>query len=304
MNCIFCNKNTDDSMSVEHVIPESLGNVSLILEKGVVCDKCNNYFATKIEKELLSQPYFISTRHRNLIKSKKGHLIPDKILIPHKGIGWVDAWFDYGEDGSCIIIFTKEDAEKIKNIPEGQFDKLMMPLISEPEYPNKHMSRFLAKCALEFLILRAGDKDFADVLLLDVFNPIRKYARYGEGVFWPYSQRRIYGEGDFFEDKSIENRFEILHEMDFLVMNNEPNSEYEFNGELYLVLVIMGIEYVINIGGPEIEGYYEWLKENDYKSPITKDYEKWIEPNIGSIFPLINEKVIEAIKNNGKKEFQ
>jgi hypothetical protein len=52
MNCIFCHKISDNSQSIEHIIPESLGNKEHTLWKGAVCDKCNNYFATKMEKEL------------------------------------------------------------------------------------------------------------------------------------------------------------------------------------------------------------------------------------------------------------
>jgi hypothetical protein len=58
MNCIFCKEVSDTSFSVEHIIPESLGNKSHILENGIVCDKCNNYFARKIEKEVLELPYY------------------------------------------------------------------------------------------------------------------------------------------------------------------------------------------------------------------------------------------------------
>ena len=70
--CIFCHKDVSISKSVEHIIPESLGNKSHVLPKGYVCDECNNYFARKVEKELLAMPYFISMRSRNNILSKKG----------------------------------------------------------------------------------------------------------------------------------------------------------------------------------------------------------------------------------------
>ena len=64
MNCLFCKQNTDNSKSVEHIIPESLGNKEHILPRGLVCDNCNQYFAIKIEKPLLEQPYFRNIRHR------------------------------------------------------------------------------------------------------------------------------------------------------------------------------------------------------------------------------------------------
>lgn len=53
MNCLFCKRDSSTSRSVEHVIPESLGNKEYVLPRGMVCDKCNQYFAIKIEKPLL-----------------------------------------------------------------------------------------------------------------------------------------------------------------------------------------------------------------------------------------------------------
>lgn len=53
MNCIFCKEESSNSRSIEHIIPESLGNKDHVLPPGIVCDKCNNYFARKIEKKIL-----------------------------------------------------------------------------------------------------------------------------------------------------------------------------------------------------------------------------------------------------------
>ena len=60
-SCPYCNtkliysnasKKVDDKIvntkSEEHIIPKSLGNDELILPKGIICDKCNNYFSTNI----------------------------------------------------------------------------------------------------------------------------------------------------------------------------------------------------------------------------------------------------------------
>ena len=71
MECIFCHKDSSSSKSIEHIIPESLGNKHHVLLAGYVCDECNHYFAIKIEKELLAQPYFISMRFRNEILTKE-----------------------------------------------------------------------------------------------------------------------------------------------------------------------------------------------------------------------------------------
>jgi len=94
MNCIFCHEISDNSKGIEHIIPESLGNKEHTLWKGAVCDKCNNYFATKIEKELLDQPYFISMRYRNIIKTKKNHLVPIKVPSPQSEKGFEHVWLN------------------------------------------------------------------------------------------------------------------------------------------------------------------------------------------------------------------
>ncbi len=80
--CIFCHEESSTSKSIEHIIPESLGNKHHFLPKGYVCDKCNNYFSIKIEKELLAQPYFVSLRFRNEILTKKGKLVKEKMIFP------------------------------------------------------------------------------------------------------------------------------------------------------------------------------------------------------------------------------
>lgn len=64
MRCIFCERDSSTSRSIEHIIPESLGNHEHVLERGVVCDGCNNYLARKIEEPVLSSGYFKNLRSR------------------------------------------------------------------------------------------------------------------------------------------------------------------------------------------------------------------------------------------------
>jgi hypothetical protein len=82
MRCIFCKHNSDNSTSIEHIIPESLGNTEHILPQGIVCDSCNNYFAGKIEKPLLETDYFLYARFEQFIPSKKGRIPLIKGLHP------------------------------------------------------------------------------------------------------------------------------------------------------------------------------------------------------------------------------
>ena len=56
MRCIFCKKDSCNSRSVEHILPESLGNEEHILPAGIVCDRCNNYFASSVEQNSFLNP--------------------------------------------------------------------------------------------------------------------------------------------------------------------------------------------------------------------------------------------------------
>lgn len=266
MNCIFCKKSSESSKSVEHIIPESLGNKEHYLKKGIVCDQCNSYFATKIEKIVLEKPYFKNVRHRNFIKTKKNRLVADKVLFPSRTAGWTDLWID--EQG---IIFDQNASHIINQIKDGTINKMIMPITGDPKKDDPEISRFLAKVALEFLSYRISDDEelLKEIIQDENLDPLRNYARYGKGLFWKYHQRRIYSEDDRFQDPlNHPEPYEILHELDLL---------YTKRFELYLVLVIMGIEYTLNFAGSETEGYLEWLEENKNISPINRFSETLIE---------------------------
>ena len=74
---------------------------------------------------------------------------------------------------------------------------------------------------------------------------------------WPYSARSIYPP-DFMFNDGVE-QYQVPHEFDLLAT---PTSEF------YVVVAIFGEEYVLNLGGPEIDGYEQWLKSNNYASPL------------------------------------
>lgn len=60
-----------NTRSEEHIIPKSLGNDSLILPSGIICDKCNNYFSTSIEKPFLEIESIRLLRSYHFIPSRK-----------------------------------------------------------------------------------------------------------------------------------------------------------------------------------------------------------------------------------------
>ena len=76
MRCIFCKQDTSKSKSVEHSIPESLGNIEHILPVGIVCDKCNNYIAREVEKPFLDSLYIRERRFYAGMTNKKERIPP------------------------------------------------------------------------------------------------------------------------------------------------------------------------------------------------------------------------------------
>jgi HNH endonuclease len=267
MICLFCKGNSTNSKSVEHIIPESLGNKEHILPKGIVCDKCNQYFAIKLEKPLLEKPYFRNARSRNIVESKKNNIPLGDAFVFGRDMDKVQFGF---EDGKNFVVFENEEVfSKVLSKGKGSF---IIQMNDEPEKDDLIISRFLAKCALEFLATYIKDDFWLDEIInKKELDQLRNYARYGTGKFWKYSQRRIYNEEDRFIDHIYHPEpYEILHEIEFLYLESQV---------MYFVIVILGIEYVINLGGSELELYYDWLKKNDNISPVRKPSEKIIKRN-------------------------
>jgi hypothetical protein len=70
MACIFCGS-THALNTVEHIVPESLGNKSYALEKGKICADCNNGFS-KFEDIAQSKSILGYERARLAVMTKKG----------------------------------------------------------------------------------------------------------------------------------------------------------------------------------------------------------------------------------------
>ena len=260
MRCIFCKENSDQSKSVEHIIPESLGNVEHILPRGVVCDKCNNYFSRKIEKPLLDSHYFHYARSRNRIPTKKGRFPTSKAYHLESG---TNVELMGGKDGWSVFASIEEDERKfIKSLQISSHGSFIVPNPKQSSEDDKYLvSRFLGKVALEVFAQRvlSVEGGLDEIINKPELNDLRNYVRRGnQSLVWPYHERRIYPESGYFKSEEDEP-YEILHEYTLLYTEVE---------ELYLVVAILGVEYALNMGGPEIDGYFSWLKKNEEKSPL------------------------------------
>lgn len=293
--CIFCHNDSSTSQSVEHIIPESLGNKHHLLPRGYVCDKCNGYFAKKVEQPLLSQPYFISLRFRNEIRNKKGHLIKEKLYLTSQEKP-IDVTLQVTEEG---LSFICEDDSFYKHLETGNIKSIMLPYFQEPEYPNKIMSRFLAKCAYEYFLYHVGElgyESFAKEALgkeNDLLKRLRKYARFGEGEYWEYNQRRIYSEGELFHLSDPSKIYERMQQMTLFIRNSSLKSNGQIESEIYFIAEIAGIEYTLCISDPQIIGYKMWLLDNYNRSPLEdEDENKKLTIGLSDINPLLMKKYI------------
>lgn len=272
MKCLFCKQDSTSTKSVEHIVPESLGNTSYILPLGYVCDKCNNYFAREVEKPFLELPEVKLLRFQESIPNKK------------KRMPTIDAILN----GSVPIkLKRKISHNEVMNeveVPAEAFDILMkrsntqMNIIlpaftNEVSFQNSPIfSRLLAKIALEALAdkLKDVDNSLNDLIEDSQFDLIRNHARLGMTKDWPCSIRRIYDYNKVwkFDDG---NEGQMVHESDFLFieydMKNTTNTNFTY-AEIYFIIALWGIEFAINMGGPEIVGYEEWLKNHNNQSPL------------------------------------
>ncbi|MGJ7878064.1 HNH endonuclease [Streptomyces rochei] len=254
MLCLFCKKDAQGSRSVEHVVPESLGNTTMTLPAGTVCDACNNYFAVKVEKPFLESPSIVALRFHQAIPSKKRRIPPLEGAFGPDLPVTVYRHAD-GPLGGVISV----PWEAMSYLPNGGKAVINLPAASD-EWRVEEVSRFMAKAALESLAARLLDNPVGvHSLVADAqLDPIRDYARYGKGKLWPIHSRRIY-EADKSWVLSTGETVQRVWESDFL---------HTSRGEVYYVLAVFGLELVINLLGPVVQGYQTWLAENRGMSPL------------------------------------
>jgi hypothetical protein len=253
MRCLFCKEPSDNSRSIEHVLPESLGNTTMILPAGVVCDSCNNYFARKVEAPFLNSEEIVAFRSHQGIPNKRGRVPPLSGILDSEIP--VTLYRYPGRSLSGLLDMPLGSAERLLKIGRGTID---FPHLAD-NLDRRAVSRFLAKMAVESLAARLLRSPEGLAYLVDEtsLGPIRNYARYGKGETWPYSIRRIYDQDKKWE--TSEGPVQRVWESDFLVV--DP-------GQWYFVIAIFGLELTTNISFPALNGYRAWLKKNRGISPL------------------------------------
>lgn len=262
MRCIFCKQNSDNSSSREHIVPESLGNEDHILPPGWVCDACNNYLSRKVEAPFMNSHYGKHSRFEMRIPSKRGR-VPSVRGFHPQSMTQVELLFD--KDGLSFFAADGEDETRfIKALRTQSRGTLYVPTSGDTEQ-SYETSRFIGKLALEILAYRFMDVSGWNDELVEKheLDELRNYVRRGRPDFiWPVNVRRIYQANHQFSDE-VDSLFQVLHEWDILFV---PNNHSQIEGEFYVVVAILGVEYAINLGGPELDGYKRWLEENEGRS--------------------------------------
>ncbi len=252
--CIFCREDAALSRSREHILPESLGNTEHILPPGVICDRCNNYFARKIEGPLLETEYFRHARATMQVANKRNRVPPQFGVVPQLRMA-ADVWLD----GNSISIQPKDrsrDGDLERFLKRNKGGSLWLP--QPTHFDNRLMSRFLGKVAIEASAERLGGTDGwrEEMLSQEAMEPLRRYVRVGDQKeTWEFSCRRLYSPDQVFGLGGT--GYEILHEYSFL---------YTQDCELIFVLALFGEEFAINMGGSETERYQEYLQDNNRSS--------------------------------------
>jgi len=100
--CLYCLRHDGGFRSVEHIVPESLGNTEKILPAGVVCDRCNHGALAHLDSVLVAFApiafmrlvHGIPTKRQTMPKVKFGNLEVqrdgDTIRIDERGKGAVN----------------------------------------------------------------------------------------------------------------------------------------------------------------------------------------------------------------------
>jgi hypothetical protein len=197
----------------------------------------------------------MSLRFHQSIGNKKGRIpsldgvvLPDD--IPIKVYKSKDIKLTFGA--------VPDEASVQRIIQTGRGEITFEDTTTPPD--NFIVSRFLAMMALEAIAQRFAPYEGGLDYLIDEpqFDPIRNHARRGHPRSWPYYVRRIYEENT----KHLNDNDEPVQTIFEYTLFWTPHSE------LYFVIAIFGLEFAINVGGPELEGYEEWLSRNGDISPL------------------------------------
>ena len=180
--CLYCGA-AGPFTTIDHVVPESLGNDELILE-GCVCDRCQAYFGKEVEQYVLAKTPIAVWRTLLGIRTKKGRLPtvdvtqPTRIrgTLPDVHSGHDNLGFTAHPDGSTSVDI--DDDSIVGALFNG--DKRQFNLVLSPKKLSM-LGRFLGKVGLGVIAVSERQRAYEPR-----FDRIRRYSRFGSSEeIWP-----------------------------------------------------------------------------------------------------------------------
>lgn len=150
--CIYCLSSDGPFTAVEHIVPEAIGNASMILPRGTVCNPCNNGPLALLDSALASLDEVHLARAVLRVEGKRGA----------KGYKREGVRVAHSREGSTTMSWQASEGALCgeANDPAA--------LISPDQ--AERLSRALLKILLGVLCLRMGRK----LVLGPMFNPLRE----------------------------------------------------------------------------------------------------------------------------------
>lgn len=169
MVCIFCNDETE-SVSIEHIVPESFGNKHYVMKKGQVCDVCNSRFS-KFEAKALSNSVFVIERARFGVVTKKGKNVKGKIEELD-----IEGHPEFKEKHITVKGLNPDNFKEFNS--ETQVGKLYVKTFDKSEVAT---SKLLLKMAFESIT-----KSRKELLGKYNFDELKDYLLNKENAVWPF----------------------------------------------------------------------------------------------------------------------
>ncbi|MEC3905978.1 HNH endonuclease [Tamlana sp. 2201CG12-4] len=236
MKCIFC-ENINNAKSIEHIVPESFGNKNYTLEKGAVCDKCNNSFS-HFEGKALTNSIFVMERCLFGIATKKGKPVKGKVndLI-------VEADSEFKKN---IVTFKSVDQNNVKLIDKKT--GAMALTVETFDKSESAVSKLLLTMGLESLY-----KSQKDIYEKYDFSELRDYIMNSNRIDWPFMDS-LFTMPNFksiptFYDKHLLNKAHCKLQF----------REYDKNTLLFK-FIYGGIEMMINL----LNRNLEWITQQNF----------------------------------------
>lgn len=249
--CLFCRGDSSSSRSVEHVVPESLGNKTMVLPPTIVCDECNNYFARKVEAPVLGADPILALRHFEVVANKRGRVPSLQVSTSLGESGVLRA----GRRGPISRVLSLPPEVAISVVRHRRPFEIAVPDRDDVR-ADVALGRFVTKIALEAIAARCADPlAYASLLSAVELDACRLHARYGVGPRWPVRVNRIHPPDRPLHEEGRE--VQRVWEYDFLITAG---------GQLLFAVAFFGLEFAINVLEPEAAAYPAWLASSGVPS--------------------------------------